>query len=105
MADNREQNIKTVLKECFWGEYAITVEDTISRLDKKDTDFIKFLFSKIIENSRYPSHHIRNLFSPAIYNSLLKEYQKKAGDKKRFRLIYANLTGNYDIIPEYLWER
>ncbi|NLD36778.1 MAG: hypothetical protein GX654_07915 [Desulfatiglans sp.] len=101
MADNRRKNIKAVLEECFWGEYTITVEDTINRLDKKDTDFIKFLFSKIIENSRYPSRHIKNLFSPAIYNSLIKEYQKKAGDKKRFRLIYANPTGNYDNVPEY----
>jgi hypothetical protein len=101
MADNRRKNIKAVLEECFWGEYTITVEDTINRLDKKDTDFIKFLFSKIIENSRYPSRHIKNLFSPPIYNSLIKEYQKKAGDKKRFRLIYANPTGNYDNVPEY----
>lgn len=105
MADNRKENIKAILEECFWGEYTITVEDIISRLDKKDPDFIKFLFSKIVENSKYPSRYIKNLFSPAIYNSLIEDYQKKARDKKRFRLIYANLTGNYDNVSEYQWKR
>lgn len=105
MTYDRFDSIKEILKECFWGDYSISAEDIMDRLDKNDTVFIKFLFSKIIENSRYPSRYIKNLFPQATYITLINEYEKKAGDKKRFRLIHANLTGNYDNVPEYQWKR
>jgi hypothetical protein len=103
MADKRKKIINTIIEECFWGEYAVTTEFIIDRLDKNDTDFKKFLFSKIIQNSRYPSHYIRMLFPPAFYKPLIEEYLQTAKDKKRIRLINANLTGKYDDIQGYQW--
>ncbi len=105
MNDHRIESIQTILRECFWGEYNISAKDIIDRLDKNDTVFIKFLFSKIIENSRHPSRHIKILFAPALYKSLMEEYRQKAGNKKRIRLISANLTGDYDSVPEYQWQQ
>ena len=104
MTDKRIESINTVLKECFWGEYDLTAQEVLDRLDKGDPGFRKFLFSKIIENSNYPSRHIRNLFPPEVLKSLLNEYLKHAGKKRRIRLISANLTGDYEKAPEYRWQ-
>ena len=81
MTDHRIESINAVLKECFWGDYDITVQKILDRLDKNDPGFRKFLFSKIIENSNYPSRHIRNLFSPATIKSLLAEYIGKTKER------------------------
>jgi hypothetical protein len=104
MSNYREENIKAIIEECFWGEYSVSVENIIDRLDKKDPAFIKFLFSKIVENSRYPSHHIKKLFPPALYVSLIADYLQKTGGKKRVRLISANLTGEHEKASEYKWQ-
>ena len=105
MADQLIESINTILKECFWGEYNLTSQEILSRLEKKDKPFSEFLFSKIIENSNHPSRHIKNIFAPQILKPLLEEYLKKAKEKKRLRLISANLTGDYDKVPEYQWRR
>lgn len=104
MTDNRIESAKTVLKECFWEEYNLTAKEILENLDKDTPGFRKFLFSKIIENSNYPSKHIKNLFSQTILKSLLEEYLKQAGDKKRIRLISANLTNDYTRASEYQWQ-
>jgi hypothetical protein len=105
MIDHRLESAKAVLKECFWGEYDLTAEDILEKLDDDAPGFRKFLFSKIIENSNYPSRHIKNLFSETILESLLEEYLNHAGEKKRIRLISANLTNDYTRAPEYQWQR
>jgi len=98
-------SVKVVLQECFWGEYNLSAQDILSRLDRNEPGFNRFLFSKIIENSRHPSRYIRNLFPPAVLEDLLERYLKQAGEKKRLRLIAANLTGNHNQAPEYQWRR
>ena len=105
MADQRLKSANTVIKECFWGEYHLTAKELLDRLDSNTHSFNKFLFSKIIENSRYPSRHIGILFPQAVFESLLEEYLGQAGEKKRLRLIGANLTGDYSRAPEYRWQR
>ena len=105
MIDSRLKSAKTVLKECFWGEYNLSAKELLEKLDNDTPGFRKFLFSKIIENSRYPSRHIKNLFPPLIQKSFLEEYLVKAGDNKRIRLINANLTKDYSKAPEYKWQR
>jgi len=98
-------SVKVVLQECFWGEYNLSAQDILNRLDRNEPEFNRFLFSKIIENSRHPSRHIRNLFPPAVLEDLLERYLEQAGEKKRLRLIAANLTGNHNQAPEYQWRR
>ena len=105
MTDNRLESANAVLNECFWGENSLTAEDILERLDNDTPGFKKFIFSKIIENSYYPSRHIKNLFSKRTFKSLLEEYLNQAGEKKRIRLIVANLTNNYSRVPKYQWKR
>lgn len=104
MSDRRIESAKIVLKECFWEDYNLSEQDLLRRLDNGEPGFDRFLFSKIIENSRHPSRHLRNLFTPSHLSSLLDRYLKQSGDKKRIRLVAANLTGNYRIASEYGWK-
>jgi hypothetical protein len=94
-----------VLEECFWGDYRLTPTELLERLEKQDVAFERFLFSKIVENSRYPSRHLRNLLPPERLHPLLERYLAQAGDKKRVRLVAANLTGRPELAPEYRWRR
>ncbi len=105
MTNSRLASTKTVLKECFWGEYHLSAQEILDRLDRKEPGFDRFLISKIIENSRHPSRHLRNLFPPGILQNLLDRYLDQAGENKRLRLIAANVTGNYSQAPEYQWRR
>ena len=105
MSDPRLSSARIVLKECFWGDYKLSAQEILDRLERNEPEFDRFLFSKIIENSRYPSRHLRNLFSPGILRNLLNRYLEQTGENKRLRLIAANLTGNYNQAPEYQWRR
>jgi len=91
--------------ECFWGEYHLTARDILDRLDRKEPGFDRFLVSKIIENSRHPSRHLRNLFPRDTLQRLLDRYIDRSGEDKRLRLIAANVTGDYNRAPEYQWRR
>ena len=101
----RLASAETVIRECFWGDYLLTPTNLLRKLDSGDPGFERFLFSKIIENSLHPSRHLRTLFAPRITNELLTRHLTQSGDKPRVRLIAANLTGKYDLVPELQWNR
>ena len=101
----RIKSARIVVDECFWGDYRLTPKELLDRLEHRDAAFERFLFSKIMENSRYPSRHLRNLFPRNSLRALLDRYLERAGGKKRIRLIAANLTGNPELAPEYRWRR
>ena len=103
MEDHRMIIAGEVLRECFWGDYEIGPEELLSRLENEDAGFDRFVFSKIVENSGYPSRHIRALFQPEKWRILLDLYPKTGRNTKRIRLIAANLTGDYDLAKEYAW--
>jgi hypothetical protein len=103
--NHRLASAETVLQECFWGDYNLSAQDLLHRLDAGDPGFERFLFSKIMENSSHPSRHLRILFAPRIMNELLQRHLTQSGDKQRVRLVAANLTGNYDLVPELQWNR
>ena len=105
MTDPRLASAQVVMQECFWGEYHLSAQDILDRLDRKEPGFDRFLISKIIENSRHPSRHLRNLFPRSILQNLLNRYLDQAVDNKRLRLIAANVTGNYSQATEYQWRR
>ena len=103
MTDPRLASAQVIMQECFWGEYHLSAQDILDRLDRKEPGFDRFMISKIIENSRHPSRHLRKLFPPGILQDLLDRYLDQAGENKRLRLIAANVTGNYNQAPEYQW--
>ncbi|HDZ89819.1 MAG: hypothetical protein JRJ09_19020 [Deltaproteobacteria bacterium] len=103
MNDPRSTSARVVARECFWGDYQITAKELLDRLEADEPGFNRFLFSKIMENSSYPSRHIRALFHPGTWRSLLDRYLKNARNTRRVRLVAANLTGRYDLATEYKW--
>lgn len=96
---------RRVLEECFWGDYQLSPEEVLSRLDGCEPGFDRFLFSKILENSRKPSWYLPILFRPEELQALLNRYLGRAGERKRVRLIAANLTGRHDLVPEMQWPK
>lgn len=104
-ADERWAVADKMISECFWGEYSLTADELLFRLEQHDPGFNRFLFSKIIENSRQPSRYLPKLFTPEVLQSLLARYLRMAGNRKRVRLVAANLTGRYDLVPELQWSR
>ena len=103
MEDPRMISARAVLRECFWGDYQLTAEELLHRLDKDEAGFDRFVFSKIVENSDYPSRHLRALFLSDKWQKLLDRYMKNGTNTKRRRLVAANMTGNYDLAKEYSW--
>lgn len=103
MGNPKMISARTVLLECFWKDYQISAEEILSRLAENDPGFDRFIFSKIVENSSYPSRHIRALFEPEKWQPLLDRYMKTGRDTKRLRLVAANMTGNRDLAKEYAW--
>jgi len=99
------ETARVVMRECFWGDYHLSAQDILDRLGKNEPEFDRFLVSKIIENSRHPSRHLRNLFPRKVLQNLLDRYLERAGENRRLRLIAANVTGNYNLVPEYQWRR
>lgn len=53
MPDPRLSSAQIVLQECFWGDYHLSAQEILDRLDGNESGFDRFLFSKIIENSRH----------------------------------------------------
>jgi hypothetical protein len=103
--DSRLASARLVMAECFWGDYLLSAEDILARLDRGEPGFDRFLFSKIIENSRQPSRHLPVLFPPETLQGMLARYLQMSGGKKRVRLVAANLTGRHDLVPELQWQR
>lgn len=101
--DDRRTIADKMISECFWGDYSLTANELLVRLEQHDPGFERFLFSKIIENSRQPSRYLPMLFAPEVLQSLLDRYLRMAGSRKRVRLVAANLTGRYDLVPELQW--
>ena len=103
--DDRTHAARKIIAECFWGDYNLTPEELLSRLDSGEPGFDGFLFSKIMENSGYPSGYIGALFPPEQARELLDRYLKRSKKSRRIRLAAANITGNDDLVPEYRWNR
>ena len=102
----KEDAVETVVRECFWGDYALSVSDIVTRLNSGDSEFSRFLFGKIADNARYPSRLIRVLFSPeGIRNLLDRAERQPRWNDRRHRLIRANLSGRRDLVPERQWSR
>ncbi len=103
--NSKMQSAIKVHQECFWGDYRLSPEGILDQLSRNNPDFNRFLFSKIIENSSFPSKHLTVLFPEKDLLNMLERYLKISNGKQRVRLVAANITGNYDLVPELLWKR
>jgi hypothetical protein len=105
--NNRLQAAQQFVDECIWGDYSLSPKDIIENLDSKKYGFESFLFSKIVENAKHPSSLLKALLPKARILELLDTYQGQGAGRsqKRIRLIKANLTGNFDLVPECAWRR
>ncbi|GAB6060739.1 hypothetical protein JCM31598_38560 [Desulfonatronum parangueonense] len=84
--NHRLESARIVLQECFWGDYKLSAEELLHRLEAGDRGFERFIFSKIIEkNSSHPSRHLRTLFAPHTVNELLQLHLAQFGDKQGIR--------------------
>ena len=102
----REEAADRVVRQCFWGDYALSASDIITRLDSGETAFARFLFGKIADNARYPSRLMRALFPPENLQELLNRSERQPRwHDRRHRLIRANLSGRPELVPERLWSR
>lgn len=94
---------EAVCRQCFWGDYNLDARQILEKLDESETGFREFLFSKIMENSLYPSRHLKILFDPNCLKRLLDRYLERNAGSRRARLVAANFTGDYNLVPEYRW--
>ena len=63
MTAKQVETLKTVLDECFWGDYTITPQEARKRLAGEDLAFERFLFQRIVAESPFPSNWLRILFT------------------------------------------
>ena len=103
--DIRLNVARRVIDECFWGDYLLAPEELLARLDRDEPGFDRFIFSKVMENSSKPSWYLPELFPPDRLQALLARYLRMAGGKRRVRVVAANLTGRYDLVPELQWQK
>ncbi|WP_045214435.1 hypothetical protein [Desulfonatronovibrio magnus] len=103
--NSKLQSATQVVRECFWGDYILSPQDILAKLESNDPGFNYFLFSKIIENSRYPSRHLSILFPKKDLHPMLQRYLRISDNNQRVRLVAANISGNYDLVPELQWKR
>ena len=97
--------IEEIIRDCFWGDYSYTVEDIKKELASGDERFRLFLFSKILNNSRYPSKFIRELFDEdevRLYLSKIPERQSERESRRR-QLVRANVLGEISEIKGLKW--
>lgn len=97
------QTAERIARECFWGDYNLSAQDILDGLERKDAGFNRFLFSKIIENSRFPSKDLEALFERKDLLPMLERYLSVSGARQRIRLVAANITGDFSLVPELQW--
>jgi len=105
-----EQNIDSglieeIIRDCFWGDYSYSTDDIIKELASGDERFRLFLFTKILNNSRYPSRYIRALFDESEVRFFLSKIPQKQGERASLRrqLVRANVLGELSEIQGLKW--
>ena len=97
--------IEDVLEDCFWGDYNYSAEEIKKELNSGDERFKLFLFSKIINNSRYPSKYIRAFFDEDEVRFFLSKIPGRQGEgfSRRRQLVMANVLGEISEIKGLQW--
>ena len=87
----KKDALRIILQECFWGDYQISMEQAIDKLQKADPDFEKLITTHIIANSSFPSVYLRAIFSLDKLHSLLENINTSGRTKQRLELAQAVL--------------
>jgi hypothetical protein len=98
MTVNQVETLQTVLDECFWGDYAITLEEAQKRLSGEDLEFERFLFQRIIAESPFPSNRLRVLFTEEKLRTLFATVPLRGRAAQRGSLARA-------VIMNETWEK
>lgn len=97
--------IEEIIRDCFWGDYSYSVDDIQKELASGDERFRLFLFTKILNNSRYPSKYIRALFDENEVRFYLSKIPQRQGERASLRrqLVRANVLGELSEIKGLKW--
>lgn len=93
MVPAQERILKKVLKECFWGDYQINLEDAEKRIELNDIEFINFFVSRILENSMFASSRLIGIFERDRIRELLSAYHGSSRLAKQAALARAAIFG------------
>lgn len=99
--------IEDVIHDCFWGDYDYTAGDIRNELSAGGERFKLFLFTKILDNSRYPSKYIRALFTEDEVRFFLSKVKGRLNDRAvlRRQLVMTNVLGEHVEIKGLRWRR
>jgi hypothetical protein len=103
--ENKVKIAEEMVRECFWGDYHITPERILEKIETSNEEFKIFLISKMIDNARHPSRFLRVLFRPEDLQALLYRVSVLPGSRreKRLRLVKANVLNAKENITEWSW--
>ena len=99
--------LEEIISDCFWGDYNYSAEDINRELSSGNERFRLLLFSKILNNSRYPSKYIRALFTEDEVRSCLLNMPEHLNERSflRRQLIKANVLGDNIEIKGLKWRK
>ncbi|MBN1647269.1 MAG: hypothetical protein JW874_04485 [Spirochaetales bacterium] len=91
MTEGQKKILEDILKECFWGDYRISLQDAEKKLTENDDAFEKFLAGRIISGCSFPSARLRSLFPKEKLRNLLDSIVLTGRADKRRSLARAVL--------------
>lgn len=89
----RKEAIELVLKECFWGDYILSVEDVERKLQEEDEAFEVFLASRILAHSTFPSARLLALFPEERLRTILDRVTVSGRSAGKMGLVRAVIFG------------
>ena len=102
----KEDAARDAVAECFWGDYTFTDQDILQMVEEHSPYTDRFLIRRIVDNAIWPSRVLRALFPRERILRAIEEpvaSHASAYHERRHRLVRANLTGNYALVPERQW--
>ena len=81
------KQLEKILAECFWGDYAISPEEAEKKLRAGDPAFKRFLISRIIFHSSFPSAALLSIFRPEELEGFIPEFSHIPHQNRRLALV------------------
>ena len=67
------KQLEKILAECFWGDYVISPDEAEKKLKAGNPEFKRFLISRIIFHSSFPSAALLSIFTPEELEGFIPE--------------------------------
>ena len=104
MTERERKVLEEVLRECFWGDYTLSVREAEKKLADNDSVFERFLAERIVTDSSFPSARLRALF-PAEKLRILLDSMALTGRAERRRSLAKAVLFNEPWDREPSWTR